>query len=46
MRRGGYYDLKFKLVPDPELGSRGTLLEGSRAFQESTRCVRSSEQRT
>lgn len=37
MRRGEYYDLKFKLVPDPELGSPEALLEESRAFHEPTR---------
>jgi hypothetical protein len=39
MRRGEYYDLKFKLVPDPEFGSPGALLEVSRAFHEPTRFV-------
>ena len=37
MRQGEYYDLKFKLVPDPELGTPGALLEESRAFHEPTR---------
>ncbi|WP_298208968.1 hypothetical protein [Ferrimicrobium sp.] len=37
MCRGEYYDLKFKLVPYPELSSPAALLEESRAFHEPTR---------
>lgn len=37
MRRGETYDLKFRLVADPELGTPGALREESRAFHEPTR---------
>ena len=37
MRRGETYDLKFRLVPDPDLGTPGALTEESRAFHEPTR---------
>lgn len=37
MRRGEFYDLKFRLVPDPDYGDPGLLTEESRAFHEPTR---------
>ena len=37
MRRGGTYNLKFRIVADPELGSPGVLTEQSQAFHELTR---------
>lgn len=37
MRRGRFYDLRFRLVPDPEFGDAGVLTEESRAFHEPTR---------
>lgn len=37
MRRGETYELKFRIVPDPEFGERGALTETSRAFHEPTR---------
>ncbi|SDI90212.1 hypothetical protein SAMN05444157_0716 [Frankineae bacterium MT45] len=37
MRRGNFYNLSFRLVPDPEYGDPGLLTEESRAFHEPTR---------
>lgn len=37
MRRGRFYDLRFRLVPDPAFGDPGVLTEESRAFHEPTR---------
>lgn len=37
MRRGRTYDLKYRLIADPELGEPGALTETSRAFHEPTR---------
>ncbi len=37
MRRGETYDLKFRIVADPELGTPGALTEHSQAFHEPTR---------
>ena len=37
MRRGETYNLKFRIVADPELGSPGALTEHSQAFHEPTR---------
>lgn len=36
MRRGHLYDLRYKLVPDPDYGHPGRLRETSRAFHERT----------
>lgn len=36
MRRGNSYDLRFKLVPDPDYDDPGLLTETSRAFHERT----------
>ena len=37
MRRGGTYNLKFRIVADPEHDSPGVLTEQSQAFHELTR---------
>lgn len=37
MRRGETYDLKFRIVADPDLGAPGALTEQSQAFHEPTR---------
>ena len=37
MRRGETYDLKFRIVADPDLGTPGALTEQSQAFHEPTR---------
>lgn len=37
MRRGGAYDLRFKLMPDPDAPDPEVLVEESRAFHEPTR---------
>ena len=37
MRRGQTYDLKYRLIPDPDFGEPGALTETSRAFHEPTR---------
>ena len=37
MRRGETYDLKFRIVADPDLGTPGALTEHSQAFHEPTR---------
>lgn len=36
MRRGRFYDLRFRLAPDPTLGDPGPITEVSRAFHEPT----------
>ena len=37
MRRGQFYDLRFRLVPDADFGDPGIITEESRAFHEPTR---------
>lgn len=37
MRRGQFYDLRFRLLADPDYGEPGLLTEESRAFHEPTR---------